>query len=64
MCQLPANSETVCRVVIFDGSTDMTEAPATGYVDWPEEILPAPRQSDEYSAQRWESEGGLVHKLD
>lgn len=42
----------------------MTEAPATGYVDWPEEILPAPRQSDEYSAQRWESEGGLVHKLD
>lgn len=26
--------------------------------------LPAPRQSYEYSAQRWESEGGLVHQLD
>jgi anti-sigma factor ChrR (cupin superfamily) len=43
------------------------EAPATGYVDRPEEILaalPAPRQSYEYFAQRWESEGGLVHQLD
>lgn len=26
--------------------------------------LPAPRQSYEHSAQRWESEGGHVHKLD
>ena len=47
----------------------MTEAPATGYVDRPEEIpdalhLPAPRQSYEYSAQRWENEGGLVRQLD
>jgi hypothetical protein len=37
--------------------------------DRPEEILaapriPAPRQSYEYFAQRWESEGGLVHRLD
>lgn len=37
--------------------------------DRPEEILaaprlPAPRQYYEYSAQRWESEGGHVHQLD
>ncbi|HEX6354860.1 DUF5994 family protein [Actinophytocola sp.] len=51
------------------GHDALMTAAHRGNADRPEDILgtvrlPAPRQAHEYSAQRWESDGGLVHQLD
>lgn len=51
------------------GHDALMTAAHRGNTDLPEEILaathlPAPRQAHEYSAQRWEADGGQVHQLD